>query len=163
MENQAQRPWLRIYRGVSPTLKPACETALDMFRATLARNGAVVVTINYRLATLGFLAHPALTAESSKHASGNYGLLDQIAAIKWVQQNIAAFGGDANNVTIFGESAGAAMVGGLVGSPGAGVGRGVDCGTCASAALVPLNKTHARTAGLTKVRDMKLDIEQRAP
>jgi para-nitrobenzyl esterase len=72
----------------------------------LAKNGVIVVTINYRLGIMGFFAHPELTAESPHHSSGNYGLLDQIAALRWVQQNIAQFGGDPGNVTLFGESAG---------------------------------------------------------
>jgi para-nitrobenzyl esterase len=83
----------------------------------LARKGAVVVTFNYRLGPFGFFSHPELTTESGHNASGNQGLLDTIAALKWVQTNIAAFGGDPRNVTIFGESAGAAMAAGLVGSP----------------------------------------------
>jgi para-nitrobenzyl esterase len=69
---------------------------------TLAVHGVVVVTINYRLGILGFLSHPALTAESPHRASGNYGLLDQIAAFRWVQRNIDRFGGDPQRVTIFG-------------------------------------------------------------
>jgi para-nitrobenzyl esterase len=72
--------------------------------------GVIVVTINYRLGALGFLAHPALTAESANHASGNYGILDQQFALKWVQRNIRAFGGDPSNVTIFGQSAGGLSV-----------------------------------------------------
>ena len=72
----------------------------------LAKRGVVVVTINYRLGVFGFLAHPELTAESPQHASGNYAILDHVAALKWVQKNIAAFGGDPAKVTIFGESAG---------------------------------------------------------
>ena len=85
--------------------------------AALAAKGVVLVTINYRLGALGYFAHPALSAESAHHASGNYGVLDQIAALKWVQRNIAAFGGDPNRVTIFGESAGSWSVCALVATP----------------------------------------------
>jgi para-nitrobenzyl esterase len=74
--------------------------------ASLARRGVVFVSVNYRLGVLGFLAHPALSAESPHHASGNYGLLDQIAAVGWVRRNIARFGGDPDNVTVAGQSAG---------------------------------------------------------
>jgi para-nitrobenzyl esterase len=83
----------------------------------LASKGVVVVTINYRLDVFGFLAHPELTKESGTNSSGNYGLLDQIAALKWVQKNIRAFGGDPNRVTLFGESAGAFDVSLLMASP----------------------------------------------
>lgn len=83
----------------------------------LARKGVVLVTINYRLGPFGFLAHPALSAESPHASSGNYGLLDQIAALGWVRDNIAAFGGDAGNVTIFGQSAGSWTVCYLMVSP----------------------------------------------
>ena len=85
--------------------------------ANLAAKGLVVVTINYRLGVFGFLAHPDLTAESEHHSSGNYGLLDQIAALTWLKANIAGFGGDARNVTIWGQSAGALSVADLVASP----------------------------------------------
>ena len=85
--------------------------------ARLAKKGAVVVTLNYRLGPFGFLAHPAFVAESPYHAAGNYGLLDQIAALRWVQRNIARFGGDPSRVTIFGESAGGMSVGSLIASP----------------------------------------------
>lgn len=85
--------------------------------AVLARQGVVVVSINYRLGVLGWLAHPALSAESAEGVSGNYGLLDQIAALQWVKRNIAAFGGDPANVTIAGQSAGGLSVMFLMASP----------------------------------------------
>ena len=85
--------------------------------ARLAARGAVVVTINYRLGPFGFLAHPDLSAEDPAHLSGNYGLLDQVAALQWVRKNIARFGGDASNVTIAGQSAGALSVNDLILSP----------------------------------------------
>jgi para-nitrobenzyl esterase len=84
---------------------------------SLARKGVVVVTINYRLGVFGFLAHPELTRESDRNSSGNYGLLDQIAALEWVRKNIAAFGGDPQRVTIFGESAGSWSVNYLMAAP----------------------------------------------
>lgn len=83
----------------------------------LARQGAVVIGVNYRVGNLGFYVHPALTAESPHHASGNYGILDQIAALKWVRDNAAAFGGDPDRVTVFGESAGSTAVSILQASP----------------------------------------------
>lgn len=82
-----------------------------------ARKGIVFVSINYRVGPFGFLAHPELTNESGNKASGNYGLMDQIAGLQWVKQNIAAFGGDPNNVTIAGQSAGSMSVNCLVASP----------------------------------------------
>ena len=83
----------------------------------LAQKGVVIVSTNYRLGIFGFFSHPGLTAESAHHASGNYGLMDQAAALKWVHENIAAFGGDPGNVTIFGESAGSFAVSALMASP----------------------------------------------
>ena len=83
----------------------------------LAKRGIVLVTINYRLGAFGFLAHPALSEESKQNISGNYGILDQIQALRWVQRNIAAFGGDPDCVTVFGESAGGGSVICLMVSP----------------------------------------------
>ena len=83
----------------------------------LAAKGPVIVTFNYRLGSLGFFSHPELAKESGHNASGNYGMMDALAALQWVKKNISAFGGDPNNVTIAGESAGAIMIGAIVGSP----------------------------------------------
>ena len=83
----------------------------------LAERGAVVVTMNYRLGAFGFLAHPALTADSEFESSGNYGIMDMVASLEWIQRNIAAFGGDPDNVTIFGQSAGAMAITSLMTSP----------------------------------------------
>ncbi|MEI4507351.1 carboxylesterase family protein [Sphingopyxis sp. CCNWLW253] len=87
--------------------------------SALAREGVVVVTLNYRLGRFGFFAHPALTADADGEAVGNYGLMDMIAALKWVRDNAARFGGDPRQVTIFGESAGGAAVNALMTSPAA--------------------------------------------
>jgi para-nitrobenzyl esterase len=108
----------------------------------LARQGVVVVTFNYRVGVLGFLAHPELSAESRHHVSGNYGLLDQIAALQWVKRNIAAFGGDPKQVTIFGESAGGSSVCFLMVSP---LGRGLfQRAISQSAAWIYTPTTHLR-------------------
>lgn len=92
---------------------------LPMYDGTRIANetGVIVVTINYRLGVLGYLAHPELSADSPQNISGNYGLMDQIAALKWVEDNIAAFGGNPDNVTVAGESAGALSVVALMASP----------------------------------------------
>jgi para-nitrobenzyl esterase len=84
---------------------------------TLPQHGVVLVTVNYRLGIFGFFAHPELTRESSHHSSGNYGLLDQITALRWVRENISKFGGDPANITVFGQSAGAQDTGLLMTSP----------------------------------------------
>ena len=83
----------------------------------LAKKGIIFVSFNYRLGIFGFFSHPALTAESPHHSSGNYALMDQIAALNWVKKNIRAFGGDPDRVTIAGQSAGSASVNCLLASP----------------------------------------------
>ncbi len=91
---------------------------VELFDGTeLARQGVVVVTVNYRLGPWGFLAHPALAEESEHNSTGNYGLMDKIAALKWVQKNIRSFGGNPDNVTLFGQSAGSSSVCALMTSP----------------------------------------------
>lgn len=132
----------------------------------LAKKGVVVVTINYRLGIFGFLAHPELTKESDVHSSGNYGLLDMVAALQWVQKNIAAFGGDPKRVTIFGESAGSSAVNFLMASPlakglfhrvigesGANFGRHIT--------LADMEKTGARLGALAELRAKSADDLQK--
>jgi para-nitrobenzyl esterase len=104
--------WLH---GGSNRVGSGAETAYN--GTSLVSHGVIVVTINYRLGVIGFFSHPELTQESAHHSSGNYGLLDQIAALQWVKQNIADFGGDPGNVTVFGESAGSIDAMTLIASP----------------------------------------------
>jgi len=134
---------------------------------TLAREGVVLVSTNYRLGTLGFMAHPALTEESPHHVSGNYGILDQIAALQWVQRNIARFGGDPANVTVFGWSAGGLNICYLMSSP---LARGLfqrgilESGVCADYISPELKKpTHyeegvgtSEDRGLRLMRDLNI-------
>ncbi len=115
----------------------------------LAKKGVVVVNITYRLGPLGFLAHPALTAESANHSSGNYALLDLIAGLKWVKENVAAFGGDPAKVTIFGESAGSIAVHLLTVSPlarGLFVGAIGESGAAMTPTVVPDGLRDLKTA-----------------
>jgi para-nitrobenzyl esterase len=109
------RPVMVWIHGGSNVIGSGTEAGYD--GSALARQGVVVVTVNYRLGVLGFFAHPELTRESPHRASGNYGLLDQIAALQWVRQNIAVLGGDPRRVTVFGESAGSINAGLLMTSP----------------------------------------------
>ena len=109
----------------------------------LARQGVVVVSANYRLREFGFLAHPELTKESGHEASGNYGLMDLVAALKWVQANIAAFGGDPSRVTIGGQSAGAAAVMSLTTSP---LARGLFHQAIVQSGVSVANRWRARAA-----------------
>lgn len=132
-----------------------------------ARHGVILVTFNYRLGIFGYLSHPDLTAEDSDKTSGNYGTYDQVAALKWVKDNIAQFGGDPNNIMVFGQSAGAASVKNIVSSPLSRSmvskaiiesGGGID-------ALIPNNLTQAEAdtqgkammdaAGLTTLEKMR--------
>ena len=108
-------PVLVWIHGGSLVSGAGSEMAYDGTR--LAQQGVIVVTINYRLGALGYLALPGLSAETHEGVSGNYGLLDQIEALRWVQRNIGAFGGDPRNVTIAGESAGALSVMYLMATP----------------------------------------------
>jgi len=109
----------------------------------MAERGILVVSINYRMGPLGFLVHPALSAESRRNISGNYGLLDQIEALQWVKKNIASFGGDPGNVTIAGESAGGLSVMYLMSAPGA---RGLFAKAVAQSAYM-ISAQELRTAG----------------
>ena len=115
LQTAANLPVMVWLHGGSNRVGSGTEAGYD--GTVLASHGVVVVTINYRLGAMGFLSHPELTAESPHHSSGNYGLLDQIAALQWVQQNIAQFGGDPGNVTLFGESAGSVDATTLMASP----------------------------------------------
>lgn len=124
--------------------------------SALARQGVVVVSLNYRLGPLGFMVHPALEAEHRGAAPANFGLLDQIAALKWVRENIAALGGDAGRVTIFGESAGGQSVLALMASPAA---RGLFHGTIAQSAYgIPSHpRDKARATGVRLATAFGLD------
>jgi para-nitrobenzyl esterase len=119
--------------------------------ASMAKKGMVVLTVNYRLNIFGFFAHPALSAESPYKASGNYGLLDQNAALKWVQKNIAAFGGDPKKVTIAGESAGSISVSAQMASPlskGLIAGAIGESGAAINPTLFPVPLAEAEKTGL---------------
>ncbi|MGN6381141.1 MAG: carboxylesterase/lipase family protein [Dyella sp.] len=111
----AKRPVLVYFYGGGYVAGDGSEPRYD--GASMATKGLVTVTVNYRLGVFGFLAAPALSAESPQHASGNYGLLDQVAALRWVRDNIARFGGDPAHITIAGESAGSISVSALMASP----------------------------------------------
>jgi para-nitrobenzyl esterase len=115
LQAAARLPVMVWLHGGSNRVGSGSEEAYE--GTVLASHGVVVVTVNYRLGAMGFFAHPELTAESPHHSSGNYGMLDQIAALQWVQQNIASFGGDPGNVTVFGESAGSIDATTLMTSP----------------------------------------------
>jgi para-nitrobenzyl esterase len=120
---------------------------------TLARRGVVVVSINYRLGVFGFLAHPRLSAESPHHISGNYGHLDQIAALRWVRENIASFGGDAQRVTVAGASSGSLDICNLMTSPlAAGLFRGaiLQSGVCVDSVYPRMQQAESNSLRLAK-------------
>ena len=113
--NTKDLPVLLYYYGGGNVAGDGSEPRYD--GESMAKKGIVVVTCNYRLNIFGFLAHPELSAETSYKASGNYGMLDQAAALKWVHENISAFGGDSTKITIAGESAGSVAVSMQMSSP----------------------------------------------
>jgi para-nitrobenzyl esterase len=140
---KAKKPVMVWFHGGGNYGGTASSAASD--GESLARHGVVLVTVNYRLNIFGFFAHPELTKESAHHASGNYGLMDQVAALKWVRDNIAKFGGDPANVTIFGQSAGAVDVNVLMTSP---LAKGLFQRVIAESGTVTRNPDDA-TLGLT--------------
>jgi para-nitrobenzyl esterase len=147
---QERRPVLVYFYGGGFNAGDGSEPRYD--GESMARQGIVTVTVNYRLGVFGFFTHPALTQESAHHASGNYGLLDQQAALRWVQQNIAAFGGDPQHVTIAGESAGSVSVSAQLAAPGSrstfrqAIG---ESGSMLSADRAPMPLAEAEPAGVT--------------
>ena len=126
---------------------------------SMAQKGLVFVTINYRLGIFGFFSHPELTKESSHQASGNYGILDQIAALKWVKNNIEAFGGDPGNVTIAGQSAGALSVNALSVSP---LARGLFHRIIAQSGACILPSSFGGTGDLQRAETRGLDLMKNA-
>ncbi len=119
--------------------------------ASMAARGMVVITLNYRLGAFGFLAHPGLTTESPRHTSGNYGLLDQAAALAWARRNVAAFGGDPARITIGGESAGSMSVNALMASPvtRTGFARAIgESGAAMAPTIVLQSRAQAEQTGL---------------
>ena len=162
--NTKDLPVLVYFYGGGYVAGDASEPRYD--GESMAKKGIVVVTCNYRLNVFGFLAHPELSAESPYKASGNYGLLDQVAALQWVQKNIAAFGGDPKKVTIAGESAGSIsvsyqmasplaknLIAGAIGESGAGINP-----TLAPVTLAEAEKTgaeFAKKAGAPTLKELR--------
>ena len=142
-----KRPVMVWFHGGSHTVGHAHSRIFD--GTELARLGAVLVSVNYRLGSFGFLAHPSFAAESPNQATGNWGLHDKVAALEWVRDNIATFGGDPENVTIFGQSAGSASVCVLQASP---LARGLfhrAIGQSAACFAAPPNNQAARKSAAT--------------
>jgi para-nitrobenzyl esterase len=148
--NNERLPVLVYFFGGGYTAGDGSEPRYD--GEAMARKGVVALTVNYRLNVFGFFAHPELTKESPQHASGNYGLLDSWAALRWVQDNIAAFGGDPRKVTIAGESAGSISVSALMASPlskGLIAGAIGESGAMIEPTLPPLPLAEGEKNGLT--------------
>ena len=146
---RARLPVLVYFYGGGYTAGDGSEPRYD--GEAMARRGIVALTVNYRLNVFGFLAHPELTKESPQGASGNYALLDQWAALRWVQDNIAAFGGDPRKVTIAGESAGSISVSALMASPlskGLIAGAIGESGAMIGSTLPPVPLAQAEKSGL---------------
>ena len=146
-ESSAKRPVLVYFYGGGFVAGDGSEPRYD--GASLASKGIVTVTVNYRLGVFGFFALPALADESPVHAAGNYGLLDQVAALKWVKSNIARFGGDPQHITIGGESAGSIAVSELMAAPSS---RGLIAGAIGEsgaliAPIAPISKAAAERQG----------------
>jgi para-nitrobenzyl esterase len=162
--NTKNLPVLVYFYGGGNVAGDASEPRYD--GESMAKKGIVVITCNYRLNIFGFLSHPELSAESPYKASGNYGLLDQVAALQWTQKNVAAFGGDPKKVTIAGESAGSIsvsyqmasplgknLIAGAIGESGAGINP-----TAAPVPLAEAEKTgvdFAKNAGYTSVAQLR--------
>ncbi|WP_316798243.1 carboxylesterase/lipase family protein [Pedobacter frigidisoli] len=144
--NQERKPVYIYIHGGSFIHGDGSQVAYD--GTSMAKQGIVYVSINYRLGVFGFMSHPELSKESTYGGSGNYGLMDQLAAIKWVRENIAAFGGDPNRITIGGESVGAQSVSALMATP---LSKGLFSGAIAEsgslldskALVIPLKKSEA--------------------
>ena len=133
----------------------------------LAKQGIIFVSINYRVGVFGFFSHPDLTQESGKNASGNYALMDQLAALKWIKENIAAFGGDPDNVTIAGQSAGSFSVQALVASPlSKGLFRGAIAHSGASMGRFSMKLSDAEKTGLElsqKIKTTNIEALRKLP
>ena len=162
----AEQPVMVWFHGGSNTTGHGSSLIFD--GTNLAGKGAVVVTVNYRMGPFGFFAHPELTAESAHHSSGNYALLDQIAALRWVQRNISVFGGDPQRVMIFGQSAGALDVCLLMASPLARdlvhgvIAHSGGCLRIEQSLETTAEGSGAHAAGLSIARELSADPEEPA-
>ena len=163
---QTKQPVMVWFHGGSHTSGMGHDAIFD--GTTLASHGVVLVTINYRLGAFGFLAHPILAAESSHNSAGNYGLLDKIAALNWVRDNIAQFGGDPDNVTIFGQSAGSQSVCALMASPLSqglfhkAIGQSASCTQPTGATATSDDRGFDRGKKLVQALSINIDVDAEA-